>query len=312
MEGERAGGPAAPAESGTSEAFAQLWADVMGILDGSLGNIDDLAQQYADYYNTCFTDVCERMEELRKRRVSQDLDTVFRQLHKNFDKTMNYSSFACGAAALLLSSTNKRVQSSMTDVNPVAVLDKPDASPTSLQLRSQIEESLGLSSTASTPDTERKLSIHKSSSEESSVGKADWKKKNKFFWQNFRKNQKGLMRQTSKGEDVGYVASEITMSDEERIQLMMMVKEKMITIEEALARLKEYEAQHRQSSTVDTTEWPDGSYSAFDGSSNCNAFCFDLTYEMMRSMAFRCAQLGEVFQAEETLEVGEEVDLSWT
>ncbi|XP_017933645.2 SAM and SH3 domain-containing protein 1 isoform X5 [Manacus vitellinus] len=165
------------------------------------------------------------MEELRKRRVSQDLD-----------------------------------------------LEKPDVSPTSLQLRSQIEESLGLSSTASTPDTERKLSIHKSSSEEGSVGKADWKKKNKFFWQNFRKNQKGLMRQTSKaGEDVGYVASEITMSDEERIQLMMMVKEKMITIEEALARLKEYEAQHRQSSNVDPTEWPDGSYSTFDGSSNCNS-----------------------------------------
>ncbi|KAF4798301.1 hypothetical protein TURU_065579 [Turdus rufiventris] len=45
--------------------------------DGSLGNIDDLAQQYADYYNTCFTDVCERMEELRKRRVSQDLDLIF-------------------------------------------------------------------------------------------------------------------------------------------------------------------------------------------------------------------------------------------
>ncbi|XP_074021719.1 SAM and SH3 domain-containing protein 1-like isoform X3 [Numenius arquata] len=164
------------------------------------------------------------MEELRKRRVSQELD-----------------------------------------------MEKPDASPTSLQLRSQIEESLGLSSTASTPDTERKLSIHKSSSEEGSVGKADWKKKNKFFWQNFRKNQKGLMRQSSKGEDVGYVASEITMSDEERIQLMMMVKEKMITIEEALARLKEYEAQHRQSSTVDATEWPDGSYSTFDGSSNCNS-----------------------------------------
>ncbi|XP_065587781.1 SAM and SH3 domain-containing protein 1-like isoform X4 [Cyrtonyx montezumae] len=222
MEGER--GSCGPAESGPSEAFAQLWADVMGILDGSLGNIDDLAQQYADYYNTCFTDVCERMEELRKRRVSQDLD-----------------------------------------------VEKPDASPTSLQLRSQIEESLGLSSTASTPDTERKLSIHKSSSEEGSVGKADWKKKNKFFWQNFRKNQKGLMRQTSKGEDVGYVASEITMSDEERIQLMMMVKEKMITIEEALARLKEYESQHRQSSTVDATDWPDGSYSTFDGSSNCNS-----------------------------------------
>lgn len=61
-------------EAGTSEAFSRLWTDVMGILDGSLGNIDDLAQQYADYYNTCFSDVCERMEELRKRRVSQDLD----------------------------------------------------------------------------------------------------------------------------------------------------------------------------------------------------------------------------------------------
>ncbi|KAM8998835.1 SAM and SH3 domain-containing protein 1 isoform X5 [Sarcophilus harrisii] len=208
----------------TMEHFAsedEFWGKLM---DGSLGNIDDLAQQYADYYNTCFTDVCERMEELRKRRVSQDLD-----------------------------------------------LEKPDASPTSLQLRSQIEESLGFSSTLSTPETERKLPLHKSNSEEGSIGKGDWKKKNKYFWQNFRKNQKGIMRQTSKGEDVGYVASEITMSDEERIQLMMMVKEKMITIEEALARLKEYEAQHRQSGILDPADWPDGSYPSFDGSSNCNS-----------------------------------------
>ncbi|XP_071469024.1 SAM and SH3 domain-containing protein 1 isoform X2 [Marmota flaviventris] len=192
--------------------------------DGSLGNIDDLAQQYADYYNTCFSDVCERMEELRKRRVSQDLD-----------------------------------------------VEKPDASPTSLQLRSQIEESLGFCSAVSTPEVERKHPLHKSNSEDGSVGKGDWKKKNKYFWQNFRKNQKGIMRQTSKGEDVGYVASEITMSDEERIQLMMMVKEKMITIEEALARLREYEAQHRQSASLDPTDWPDGSYPTFDGSSTCNS-----------------------------------------
>nr|XP_021549310.1 SAM and SH3 domain-containing protein 1 isoform X1 [Neomonachus schauinslandi] len=214
----------------------------MGILDGSLGNIDDLAQQYADYYNTCFSDVCERMEELRKRRVSQDLD-----------------------------------------------VEKPDASPTSLQLRSQIEESLGFCSAVSTPEVERKNTHPKSNSEDGCVGKGDWKKKNKYFWQNFRKNQKGIMRQTSKeghrgpsadgaleclsalGEDVGYVASEITMSDEERIQLMMMVKEKMITIEEALARLKEYEAQHRQSAALDPADWPDGSYPTFDGSSNCNS-----------------------------------------
>ncbi|XP_044773574.1 SAM and SH3 domain-containing protein 1 isoform X3 [Neomonachus schauinslandi] len=198
--------------------------DHMPCQDGSLGNIDDLAQQYADYYNTCFSDVCERMEELRKRRVSQDLD-----------------------------------------------VEKPDASPTSLQLRSQIEESLGFCSAVSTPEVERKNTHPKSNSEDGCVGKGDWKKKNKYFWQNFRKNQKGIMRQTSKGEDVGYVASEITMSDEERIQLMMMVKEKMITIEEALARLKEYEAQHRQSAALDPADWPDGSYPTFDGSSNCNS-----------------------------------------
>jgi len=39
------------------------------------------------------------------------------------------------------------------------------------------------------------------------------------------------------------VASEITMSDEERIQLMMMVKENMISIEEALARVWCHECQ---------------------------------------------------------------------
>ncbi|KAM9553762.1 SAM and SH3 domain-containing protein 1-like isoform 10-T11 [Salvelinus alpinus] len=84
------------------------------------------------------------------------------------------------------------------------------------------------------------MSLHKSSSEDGSGGKWDNKKKNKSFWQNFRKtSQKGVMQQTSKGEDIGYVASEITMSDEERIQLMMMVKEKMITVEEALARSRE-------------------------------------------------------------------------
>ncbi|XP_064196534.1 SAM and SH3 domain-containing protein 1a isoform X2 [Anguilla rostrata] len=160
--------------------------------DGSLGNIDDLAQEYSEYYNTCFSDVSDRMEELRKRRVSQDMDT-----------------------------------------------EKADASLTSLQLRSEIQESLGFSSAVSTPEAERKLPLHKSSSEDGSGGKWDSKKKNKSFWQNFRKSQKGVVRQTSKGEDIGYVASEITMSDEERIQLMMMVKEKMITVEEALARSRE-------------------------------------------------------------------------
>ncbi|XP_029105811.1 SAM and SH3 domain-containing protein 1a isoform X5 [Scleropages formosus] len=194
--------------------------------DGSLGTIDDLAQQYAEYYNTCFSDVCDRMEELRRRHVSQEMD-----------------------------------------------MEKTEGVPSSLQLRSEIQESLGLSSTVSTPESERKLSLsmHKSSSEDGSGGKWDGKKKNKSFWQNFRKSQKGIARQTSKGEDVGYIASEITMSDEERIQLMMMVKEKMITVEEALARLKEYEAQSRQCAGTGSTEWTDGSSPAVNESSNCNS-----------------------------------------
>ncbi|XP_042360046.1 SAM and SH3 domain-containing protein 1a isoform X1 [Plectropomus leopardus] len=192
--------------------------------DGSLGNIDDLAQEYSEYYNTCFSDVSDRMEELRKRRVSQELD-----------------------------------------------MEKQDPSSTSLQLRTEIQESLGFSSEVSTPETDRKMPLHKSSSEDGSGGKWDNKKKNKSFWQNFRKSQhKPVVRQTSKGEDIGYVASEITMSDEERIQLMMMVKEKMITVEEALARLKEYE-RSRQSSSSDTAEWADGSAANLNQSSNCNS-----------------------------------------
>ncbi|XP_031178463.1 SAM and SH3 domain-containing protein 1a isoform X7 [Sander lucioperca] len=207
-----------------SDSFSQLWTDVMGMLDGSLGNIDDLAQEYSEYYNTCFSDVSDRMEELRKRRVSQELD-----------------------------------------------MEKQDPSSASLQLRSEIQESLGFSSEVSTPETDRKMPLHKSSSEDGSGGKWDNKKKNKSFWQNFRKSQhKPVMRQTSKGEDIGYVASEITMSDEERIQLMMMVKEKMITVEEALARLKEYE-RSRQSSSSDTAEWTEGSASNVNQSSNCNS-----------------------------------------
>ncbi|XP_077949475.1 SAM and SH3 domain-containing protein 1a isoform X10 [Gasterosteus aculeatus] len=172
--------------------------------DGSLGNIDDLAQEYSEYYNTCFSDVNDRMEELRKRRVSQEDD-----------------------------------------------MEKQDPSSTSLQLRSEIQESLGFSSEVSTPETDRKLSLHKSSSEEGSGGKWDNKKKNKSFWQNFRKSpHKPVMKQTSKGEDIGYVASEITMSDEERIQLMMMVKEKMITVEEALGRSHEQSDDEQSEDSV--------------------------------------------------------------
>ncbi|XP_017568490.1 SAM and SH3 domain-containing protein 1a isoform X8 [Pygocentrus nattereri] len=223
MEADQACAEEAQATSAVADSFSQLWSDVMGMLDGSLGNIDDLAQEYSEYYNTCFSDVNERMEELRKRRVSQELE-----------------------------------------------MEKADSSSTSLQLRSEIQESLGFSSEVSTPETERKFPLHKSNSEDGS-GKWDNKKKNKSFWQNFRKSPKGVTRQTSKGEDIGYVASEITMSDEERIQLMMMVKEKMITVEEALARLKEYERSRQLSTCSDTAEWTDGSSPTVNLSSTCNS-----------------------------------------
>uniref|UniRef100_A0A673LIC3 SAM and SH3 domain-containing protein 1-like n=1 Tax=Sinocyclocheilus rhinocerous TaxID=307959 RepID=A0A673LIC3_9TELE len=183
--------------------------------DGSLGNIDDLAQEYSEYYNTYFSDVSDRMEELRKRQVSQELDMV---------------SSCCLCP----------------------------------------QESFGISNEVSTPETERNLMVLMAFSSPH-TGKWDNKKKNKSFWQNFRKSQKGVTRQTSKGEDIGYVASEITMSDEERIQLMMMVKEKMITVEEALARLKEYERNRQLSSSTDTAEWTDGSSPTVNLSSVCNS-----------------------------------------
>uniref|UniRef100_A0A1A7X070 SAM and SH3 domain containing 1a n=2 Tax=Iconisemion striatum TaxID=60296 RepID=A0A1A7X070_9TELE len=127
--------------------------------------------------------------------------------------------------------------------------------------------------------------VHKSSSDDGSGGKWDAKRKSKSFWQSFRKSQKGVMRQTSKGDDVGFVASEITMSDEERIQLMMMVKENMISIEEALARLKEFENQNRQSCRSDLVESPESSTPCTNESFSCTP-C-DLSDNEEDSLTFR-------------------------
>nr|XP_046268734.1 SAM and SH3 domain-containing protein 1 isoform X2 [Scatophagus argus] len=207
--------------------------------DGSVGNLDDLAQEYSRYYGTSLSDVCERMEELRKRKVVQD-----------------------------------------------AEMGKVDSAATSLQLRSQIQESLGLSSTTSTPETERRFPVHKSNSDDGSGGKFDGKRKSKSFWQSFRKSQKGAVRQISKGDDVGFVASEITMSDEERIQLMMMVKENMISIEEALARLKEFEIQNRQMCRSDPAEWTEPSSPTPNELINCNP-CDLSDAEQEESVTFR-------------------------
>ncbi|XP_008289469.1 SAM and SH3 domain-containing protein 1 isoform X2 [Stegastes partitus] len=133
---------------------------------------------------------------------------------------------------------------------------------------------------------DNRFPVHKSSSDDGSGGKWDGKRKSKSFWQNFRKSQKGVMRQISKGDDVGFVASEITMSDEERIQLMMMVKENMISIEEALARLKEFEVQNRQTCKPDLTEWTDPCGPNTNESLGCNP-CDLSDNEQEESVTFR-------------------------
>ncbi|XP_037097095.1 SAM and SH3 domain-containing protein 1 isoform X1 [Syngnathus acus] len=180
--------------------------------DGSAGTLDDLAQEYSRYYGTCLNDVCERMEELRRRRLVQEADAM----------------------------------------------GKLDSAAASRELRSQIQESLGLcNSSTSTPETDRKFPVHKSGSsdEGSSGGKWDGRRKSKSIWNTFKKTPRGAAtRHLGKGDLVGFVASEITMSDEERIQLMTMVKENMISIEEALARLKEFETQKNQKCRLELSE----------------------------------------------------------
>ncbi|KAJ8399377.1 hypothetical protein AAFF_G00410890 [Aldrovandia affinis] len=221
----------------TSDSLSQLWTDVMGMLDGSLGSIDNLTQEYSEYYNTSLSDVCDRMEELRRRRVSRDMDLV-----------------------------------------------KVETTPASLQLRSEIEESLGFSSVVYTPETDRKPCLHQSSSEDGSVGKLDGKKKNMSFL-NFRKSPRAVQWQMSKGEGIGYQAGKVTMSDVECLQLM--VKDKTIMVEETLARLKEHEAQTRQSSRTVCTEWMDRSYHGVNQFSNCKEQSDD---ELDESAAIRHLQ----------------------
>lgn len=49
-----------------------------------MGNLDDLAEEYSRYYGTSLSDVCERMEELRKRKVVQDAEMVKRLVFLSF------------------------------------------------------------------------------------------------------------------------------------------------------------------------------------------------------------------------------------
>lgn len=45
-----------------------------------MGNLDDLAQEYSQYYGTSLRDVCDRMEEIRKRKIVQEAEMVSEEL----------------------------------------------------------------------------------------------------------------------------------------------------------------------------------------------------------------------------------------
>lgn len=53
-----------------------LLSALLSLQDGSVGNLDDLAQEYSQYYGTSLRDVCERMEEIRKRKIVQEAEMV--------------------------------------------------------------------------------------------------------------------------------------------------------------------------------------------------------------------------------------------
>ncbi|XP_032828524.2 SAM and SH3 domain-containing protein 1-like isoform X5 [Petromyzon marinus] len=200
-----------PTEGGASSDSKQLMDDMMGVLDGSLGNIDDLAQQYAEYFNTNFDDVFDRMEELQKRQSVLELAELEEDcaLH------------GC----------------------PAPFEDASDAV-----------------SGYSTPEVARRSSLLNANVEDGLTGKFDGRRRSKTFWQSLRKSPKASApRADGHGKGGGggavavrFVASEITMCDEDRIRLMNMVKDRQITIDEALAKLEEYESRYQRSHSLDS------------------------------------------------------------
>uniref|UniRef100_A0A8C4WRF6 Uncharacterized protein n=1 Tax=Eptatretus burgeri TaxID=7764 RepID=A0A8C4WRF6_EPTBU len=138
--------------------------------DGSLGTIDDLAQQYAEYFGTHTHDVTARMEELQHRQMAQ-----------------NSASFC----------------NSKNEIN--------------------------------LPDSDKRSSFQ--TFEDTSKGREETARPRPQSLKNIQ-NQRGSEETAScRGcGGVNFVASEIKMSDEDRIRLMNMVKDNRISIDEALAK----------------------------------------------------------------------------
>uniref|UniRef100_UPI00358F3060 SAM and SH3 domain-containing protein 1-like n=1 Tax=Myxine glutinosa TaxID=7769 RepID=UPI00358F3060 len=170
--------------------------------DVSSSNIELLAQDYADYFNTHVADVYERLEELWCRSMME-----------------------CDRPGALASSTEFNTATS----RPIASHDT----------------------------TMRQ--------EEKDLGKIQNKQKVPSLWQSLQRMPRRVSRHSKEhGEarhagTVGFVASEITMSDDDRIELMTLVKERRLTIEQALHRLAVYERiqADRRCTPSDTLSLPD-------------------------------------------------------
>ncbi|XP_032829333.2 uncharacterized protein LOC116953335 isoform X2 [Petromyzon marinus] len=181
-------------------------------------SLEAVSQRYADYFHTYTGDVYQRLEEIRKRRVTLEPDDSAQGMGREADADSDHA---------------------------------------------QAKEAMNFGHVASPP--EDLDSLHKSTSQDEAVGKSDSKKKGRSFWQSLqrlpsrtstRTPNRTPTRTTRQGSvssqgaptspGVNFVASEITMSDEDRIELMTMVKDRRLTIDEALAKLEAYETFNQQ------------------------------------------------------------------
>uniref|UniRef100_UPI00358F201B SAM and SH3 domain-containing protein 1-like n=1 Tax=Myxine glutinosa TaxID=7769 RepID=UPI00358F201B len=180
--------------------------------NGGTHELERLARSYASCLNVPVDEVYQRLQEMQARQMARE------------------------------------TQDSAPDINPQ-------------HCQTQVEVSLGFRSALSTPEPERKACLLKSTSEDDAVGRGDGKKKGKSFWLSLQRtpnrtptrtpnctpnrSPKNSCIQRQGSGHVNFVASEITMSDEDRIELMTMVKDRRITIDQALSKLEEYETLHR-------------------------------------------------------------------
>ncbi|CAN0142679.1 unnamed protein product [Lampetra fluviatilis] len=168
-------------------------------------SLEAVSQRYADYFHTHTGDVFQRLEEIRKRRVTLEPEDSAQGIEREADADSDHV---------------------------------------------QAKEATNFGHMASPPE-DLESSLHKSTSQDEAVGKSDSKKKGRSFWQS-------LQRLPSRTPGVNFVASEITMSDEDRIELMTMVKDRRLTIDEALAKVCMYSHAHPSASPRFPPSWRRG------------------------------------------------------